>query len=412
MARAVQRPAEQGDVAVVMRGEEGCGKGIVARALLFLFGQHGLHVTNAAHLVGHFNEHLQCCVMLFSDEAFYAGAKQYVGVLKAIITEPTLAIEAKYRAVVEARNFLHVIMASNEEWVVPASLEARRFFVLDVSNEKTGDFDYFRAIQDELEAGGYAAMLHDLLNVDLSDFKVAAVPQTEGLATQKKLSLKTHERWWVDVLQRGYVWKSKLGLEEEFHVWHERVATDLLFNAYLEYARSAGDRYPISRESFGRFVVQIGGKKRQFAAVGSVLIGEHFTGGVACASKNFKPVYGYFLGSLSDARKAFTDAAQLPMKWEDEWEKDSTSPAMKSEDANECEGAEGEHDATLASMESEYEWWAEKAYSLAFSDEDERRLEDQKTYASLFDEDDSTSANESEENPNFSFFDEDPPFSM
>jgi hypothetical protein len=70
----------------------------------------------------------------------------------------------------------------------------------------------------------------------------------------------------------------------------------------------------------------------------------------------------------------------------------------------------------------------EKAYYLAFSDEDERALEDQKTYASLFDEDgstsapmnsederggaDSTSANESEEKPYFSFFDEDPPFSM
>jgi hypothetical protein len=376
-------------------------------------------------------------------------------VLKAIITEPTLAIEAKYRAVVEARNFLHVIMASNEEWVVPASLEARRFFVLDVSNEKTGDFDYFRAIQDELEAGGYAAMLHDLLNVDLSDFKVAAVPQTEGLATQKKLSLKTHERWWVDVLQRGYVWKSKLGLEEEFHVWHERVATDLLFNAYLEYARSAGDRYPISRESFGRFVVQIGGKKRQFAAVGSVLIGEHTTGGVACASKNFKPAHGYFLGSLSDARKAFTHATQLPVTWEDEWDDDSTSPAMKSKEANEWGGEEGEHDATFASMESEYEWWAddEKAYSLAFADEDDRELEnqkdqkaylfafpdeddrelenqkDQKAYLFAFPDedgstsapmksederggDDSTSANESEEKPYFSLFDEDPPFSM
>ena len=123
--------------------------------------------------------------MLFADEAFFAGDKQHVGVLKAIITEPTIAIEAKYRAVIEARNFLHVIMASNEEWVVPASLEARRFFVLDVSNEKVGHYDYFKAIQDELDAGGYGAMLHDLLKVGLANFKVAAVPQTEGLATQK-----------------------------------------------------------------------------------------------------------------------------------------------------------------------------------------------------------------------------------
>ena len=440
MARAVQRPAEQGDVAVVMRGEEGCGKGIVARALLHLFGQHGLHITNAAHLVGHFNEHLQCCVMLFADEAFFAGDKQHVGVLKAIITEPTIAIEAKYRAVIEARNFLHVIMASNEEWVVPASLEARRFFVLDVSNEKVGHYDYFKAIQDELDAGGYGAMLHDLLKVGLANFKVAAVPQTEGLATQKKLSLKTHEQWWLDVLQRGYVWKSKFGLEEDFHVWHEDTATDLLYTAYLEYARSAGDRYPLSRERFGRFVVQIG-KKRQFTAKGSVLIGEHITGGVACASRNFKPVYGYFLGSLHDARKAFTDATKLPITWEDDGgeEDDATSASTKSEGDVEWEDErelENEKAYSLAfSDEDERELENEKdqkAYLFAFPDEDDRELEnqkDQKAYLFAFpDEDGSTSgpmksederrgddpisANESEEKPNFSIFDEDPPFSM
>jgi hypothetical protein len=122
MARAVQCPAEQGGVAVVMRGEEGCGKGIVARALLRLFGQHGRHITNAAHLVGRFNAHLQCCVALFVDEAFFAGDVAHTGVLKALITEPTLAIEEKYRSVVEAQNFLHIIMASNARWVVPAAV--------------------------------------------------------------------------------------------------------------------------------------------------------------------------------------------------------------------------------------------------------------------------------------------------
>ena len=211
LARAVQCPAEQGEVAVVMRGEEGCGKGIVARAILRLFGQHGLHITNPTQLVGRFNEHLQCCVMLFADEAFYAGDVAHTGVLKALITEPTLAIEAKYRNVIEAHNFLHVIMASNSRWVVPAALEARRFFVLDVSNEKARQQTYFGEMQEELNNGGYEAMLHDLLEIDLTNFKVGDVPQTEGLQEQKKLSLKTEERWWQDVLSRGYVWRSKHG---------------------------------------------------------------------------------------------------------------------------------------------------------------------------------------------------------
>ena len=106
-------------------------------------------------------------------------------------------------------------MASNSRWVVPASLEARRFFVLDVSNEKARDYAYFQAIHDELESGGYEAMLRDLLKINLANFNVADVPQTEGLQEQKKLSLKTEEKWLHEVLTRGYVWESKLGLEDE-----------------------------------------------------------------------------------------------------------------------------------------------------------------------------------------------------
>jgi hypothetical protein len=313
LARAVQCPAEQGEVAVVMRGEEGCGKGIVARAILRLFGQHGRHITNSTHFVGRFNEHLQCCVMLFVDEAFFAGDVAHTGVLKGLITEPTLPIEAKYRNVIEAQNFLHVIMASNSRWVVPAALEARRFFVLDVSNEKARQHDYFGEMQEELDNDGYQAMLHDLLEIDLTNFKVGDVPQTEGLQEQKKLSLKTEERWWQDVLSRGYVWKSKLGLEHELGVWHERVTTDLLFTSYIEYDKR--ERHPLSREQFGEFMHRVGGQGRQFEK--GVITGEHRGEVGPQVDWTRKRAYGYRLGTLDDARKGFEEATGLKIAWDD-----------------------------------------------------------------------------------------------
>ena len=157
-----------------MRGGEGTGKGILARALKHLFGQHGISVTNAKHLTGNFNGHLRDAVLVFGDEAFYAGDKAHVGVLKVIITEPTITVEAKYRDAVEMPNFVHLIMASNEKWVVPASIDSRRFFVLDVPDTRANDHAYFGAIQAELEGGGYEAMLYDLLQVNLSSFNVRA----------------------------------------------------------------------------------------------------------------------------------------------------------------------------------------------------------------------------------------------
>ena len=84
--------------------------------------------------------------------------------LKALITEPFLTIEAKYQNAIQMPNFVHLMMASNEEWVVPAGLEARRFFVLEVSPDRANDHAYFAALWSEMANGGYEAMLHDLVS--------------------------------------------------------------------------------------------------------------------------------------------------------------------------------------------------------------------------------------------------------
>src|SRR5262249_5218298 len=140
---------------------------------------------NSLHLTGNFNGHLRDCIFLFADEAFFPGNPAHVGVLKSIITEPHLTIEAKYQNAVLAPNFVHLMMASNEDWVVPASLEARRFFVLDVLPTHANNHVYFGAIQAELDSGGFEAMLHDLLKHDISTFNVRRVPSTTGLQSQK-----------------------------------------------------------------------------------------------------------------------------------------------------------------------------------------------------------------------------------
>jgi hypothetical protein len=143
-ARLVQHPELQGEVAVVLRGLKDTGKGVFVNALLHLIRNHGLAVSNSLHLVGRFNEHLKDCVLLSADEAFFAGDKQGEGTLKALITERVLFIEGKFKVPQQYRNRLHVIMASNSEWVVPASDDERRYFVLDVSDARAQDHAYRR----------------------------------------------------------------------------------------------------------------------------------------------------------------------------------------------------------------------------------------------------------------------------
>ncbi len=322
MARMLQHPAEQGEVAVVMKGGEGTGKGTLAKCLKHVIGHHALAIANGKHLVGAFNSHLRDVVFLFADEAFFAGDRAHVGVLKSIITEPYLTVEAKYANAVEVPNYLHLMMASNEEWVIPASMDARRFLVLEVNDTAKNNHEYFAAIWKQMEAGGYAAMLHDLLAYNLSGFNVRAVPTTEGLQRQRKLSLPTTEAWWLDCLERGYVFRSKLGLEAEFAVWHAKVTTELLHASYVEFAKARGERRILSREWLGRFFTSMGNKGVRCP---EGIVGEHLTdevnqgGGTSRKAKvvqQYRPT-GYSVGCLVAARGAFSDLTGLAVTWDD-----------------------------------------------------------------------------------------------
>ena len=146
-------------------------------------------------------------------------------------------------------------MASNEQWVVPASLDERRYLVLNVSDKKRANHTYFGAILKQMAAGGDAAMLHNLLAMDLTDFNVRDVPNTDGLQQQRKLSLPVPERWWLDVLHRHVF--LKLGLEADLGKWLPDVSTELLFASYEEFAKQAHERRLMSREALGKFMVEM-----------------------------------------------------------------------------------------------------------------------------------------------------------
>jgi hypothetical protein len=55
-----------------------------------------------------------------------------------------------------------------------------------------------------MEEGGSAAMLHDLLAMDLGDWHPRDhVPKTEALRKQQALSLTPDQQWWLGLLQDG-----------------------------------------------------------------------------------------------------------------------------------------------------------------------------------------------------------------
>lgn len=250
LASGVQHPERQAEVAIALRGPRGGGKGFFARTYGELFGQHYLQIANTKHLTGNFNAHLQDTVVLFADEAFWAGDKAGESVLKMLVTEPVIPIERKGRDLIQVPNLLHIIIASNHDWVVPAGMDERRFFVLDIDPARRQDHDYFAAIQNELNAGGRAAFLHDLLHHDLSGVNLRDVPATEALRQQKVLSLPPNERWLFDKLMAG----RSLPTHE---TWETIVLKDALHDDYILSSRRVGVDRRSTQTELGMFLSKI-----------------------------------------------------------------------------------------------------------------------------------------------------------
>jgi hypothetical protein len=325
MARMVQFPGEPGHTAIVMRGKQGAGKGIVAKALRRLFAQHAMAISNSKHLVGNFNLHLRDLIFLFADEAFFAGDKANVGVLNALITEDTLTIEGKGRDTYTAPNTLHVMMASNENWVVPASEDARRYAVFDPLDTKIGDEAYFNAIDAEMENGGHAAMLYELRNRDISGFNHRKVPQTSGLSDQKALSLKPVFQWWQNCLYWGSVLPPEMAA-----FWPEWVATNVLYNCYTDFAEKHArfERKRMDPGQFGKFLREIGllwsrpvvapkSEGNAATTMGPLVTPPPRAEAPAPAALTAKQIHGYHLPTLEIARAKFCEKTGMAVNWSD-----------------------------------------------------------------------------------------------
>lgn len=187
IADMFQRPNMPAEVALAFQGKKGVGKSTLGRVLCRLMGVHALHATSPEHLAGRFNDHLRDLVFLFADEAISPRDRTAEARLKGLITEPTIPIEGKGKDLVTTKNLLHLMISSNENHFLSMSLEdERRYFLARVNESHMNDQAFFTKLHDELENGGYEAMLWDMLQRDITSWRPRNnIPTTSAALEQK-----------------------------------------------------------------------------------------------------------------------------------------------------------------------------------------------------------------------------------
>jgi hypothetical protein len=216
-----------------------------------LFGRHYFTSSSPDHLVGKHNAHMRDTLVLFADEAFFAGDRKSIGALYTLISEGWQSFEPKYINAFMGRSYLRVVLASNNQWVIPASEDARRFFVLNVGDDHMQDTAYFAAIDREMKNGGLEAMLHALLRMDLSSFDTRRLPETEGLTDQKIASLTSVGKFWYHALVTGKVGHEPMP-EDGAEISRAR-----MYEQYREFIKGQYDRHPDDIRVFGKRLKQM-----------------------------------------------------------------------------------------------------------------------------------------------------------
>lgn len=256
LAHLFQRPDELPGTSFVLRGKQGVGKNTLVDTLGILVGAaHYIQLSSVQQVTGRFSGHLANVLLVFANEAIWGGDKTAEGALKHMVTDAITSIEGKGRDIIAMNNYKRLIAASNEDWIIPRGLDDRRFIVVDVSDKHKEDYAYFKPIRQELENGGYEALMGELMSFDISSFNPRDVPER---LKQNGWELKIRSggsilQWWFTVLDNGYLFaESSNYADEPDYVWPTSTKKTEVHKLYLKYCEQHKITHPEMDSVMGR----------------------------------------------------------------------------------------------------------------------------------------------------------------
>ena len=253
LAHMLQRPEEKPGIMLVMLGSQGCGKGTFFTMIRKIWAQTALQINDIEQVLGRFNAILERNYAILMDEALFSGDKKASEKLKNIITESRIPIEQKYQPSRTINSCHRFFAASNNEHFAKVDKDDRRFLFLRVSNKYQNNFAYFEVLHNEIASGKQlAALVHDLLAMDIGTFNVRVRPKTQEHLSQKLQSLEGFDRYWHEVLQSGefcsYNWPQCI-IRWETPIF---LSTQSLLEDYKKFNRNAERYSPVQTNNISK----------------------------------------------------------------------------------------------------------------------------------------------------------------
>jgi len=143
MATLIQTPQHPTRCALVLKSDEGCGKGSFLRMIGKMIGSKYFRMGGSPkYMFGEFNQCMEGKLLVVVDEMSKKDGKTYEDRIKEAVTEPTLGIRyMRVDGVKDTNNYANLVFPTNKNSVVRVSSSDRRFCIF-TSTDLTGNTEY------------------------------------------------------------------------------------------------------------------------------------------------------------------------------------------------------------------------------------------------------------------------------
>jgi len=260
LAWAVQHPGERAETVIVLISRaQGTGKTTLSTVMRDIFGKHGRVISSKQRLLSQFNADLETTCWVSGEEMLWSGDKGGHDALKSVITGDTLTLEIKNGARWDVPNRLHILMTTNHEHAITAGVQERRHFVLEVSDHKAQQPEWFNPLYRDIADGGKEQFLWLLQNLQLGDWHPRRLPKTAEAVEQQRMSADTVCQWASACIEAdGVIGASPYGACTVAAL-ASAIETNTLLSSYSAFCRQHG-KHCVDQRSFGKKLAAMFGK--------------------------------------------------------------------------------------------------------------------------------------------------------
>lgn len=216
MAYKAQNPAEKIPLALVLIGQQGCGKTLWGECMRDAFAPYGVDVTSKA-FHSEFQGWLERSLFVLINEAEHDDMLKGGDVLKSLISDLKRPMNEKYRPARQINSYGFYCLTSNKRAVGAFSADDRRMIVVDCPPKERHGSKAAEAFYDRVSAwkrsGGPKALLGYLLDWDLKGWRppaaapltpekymsyIESLTPTQRLAEEMRTASENTIKMWLD----------------------------------------------------------------------------------------------------------------------------------------------------------------------------------------------------------------------